>query len=452
MPLSKKSSLPALALLGLCASPLLSLLNAEEPAPIAPILPISPPPPPAEPLSPSESATDSAPTSATTGTSVLTSEEIKVRAPKEGNFSHGSSEFTIGEADNKLFEKKVDIGRVGDKPTGSLRRLVQRTIMPTELKAWHGAVLTFDDQIIPASPDHASAMEIVKDLQPLGVRSIFFANIPGVDKYTVEKIAKRKGSFEDKEKACLELLQGKKAEFIKASRELLRLKNPADPKGHIQYSCEIYNHTAFHQDLLYAKADSHAFRLGMTGIRFIEECLDEAYSAERPDWSRARYFRFPFLHAPKQNAAQEALNGLFIELGLISVGETQDSKDVHNKSSTEAYKSMEAAQGGRRYSPKQGIYGRADQPIALFHTKTWRDIKSGVIKAIKSQKSKEGSHLLYQDKLRELALKKEKDRLLQAKEAESAPAPAPIVEESALEAPATPAAVAEDEKPAGESN
>ncbi len=124
------------------------------------------------------------------------------------------------------------------------------------------------------------------------------------------------------------------------------------------------------------------------GIRFIEECLNEAYAAERPGTQRMRYFRFPFLAEPRDKQAKAELNKLFTELGLISLGETQDSKDFDNYSSTRAYKSLEAAQKGKRYDVRKGPYGIAEQPIALFHTKTWSKIKKGVLKFLDEHPAK----------------------------------------------------------------
>ncbi len=74
----------------------------------------------------------------------------------------------------KLFQKGFELGRVGDRPTGSYRRLIQRTVMIGEPQQNHGAILTFDDQIIPTDRGHSSAMDIAKDLQLRGVRAIFF--------------------------------------------------------------------------------------------------------------------------------------------------------------------------------------------------------------------------------------------------------------------------------------
>jgi hypothetical protein len=67
---------------------------------------------------------------------------------------------------------------------------------------------------------------------------------------------------------------------------------------------------------------------------------------------------------------------------MISLGETQDSKDFDNYSHKQAYISMLAAKQNKRYNPKYGKYGQTEKPIALFHTKTWPKIKRGVIKAI----------------------------------------------------------------------
>lgn len=154
------------------------------------------------------------------------------------------------------------------------------------------------------------------------------------------------------------------------------------------YLCEVFNHTAFHQNMSRFKKDTARMDLCFLGIRFIEECLNEAYAAERPGTQRMRYFRFPFLAEPRDKQAKAELNKLFTELGLISLGETQDSKDFDNYSSTRAYKSLEAAQKGKRYDVRKGPYGIAEQPIALFHTKTWSKIKKGVLKFLDEHPAK----------------------------------------------------------------
>jgi len=127
------------------------------------------------------------------------------------------------------------------------------------------------------------------------------------------------------------------------------------------------------------KVGTARMEMCFVGMRFIEECLDEAYEAERPGLTRLRYFRFPFLAEPRDKAAKAELNKLFTEFGVLSLGETQDSKDFNNSSSNHAYKSLKAAKSGRRYSVKKGPYGIAEQPIALFHTKTWKKVKKGVL-------------------------------------------------------------------------
>lgn len=367
----------------------------ETPVPTAPTMPPAP-------EAPGKKADSPAPPKVTEVAEVSPPVPTQPAAPLENlHLKEGSLDYILTTPDRDLFEKGKRLGHVQDNPKNSYRRLVQRTIMPSEAPPFYGPVLTFDDQIVPAAPDHASALEIAEDLQKVGARAIFFANIPGVDKYSVLKIAKRSGTFASKEKACLDLLNSKRSSLMKVTRDLLRMKNAPNALGHAQYTCEVYNHTAFHQDLLRAQASSDSFKLSLVGIDFIEKCLDEAYAAERPDWPRTRYFRFPFLHVPKNRAAQELLDAKFSELGLISLGETQDSKDVHNKSSKEAYKSLIAAQKGFRYNPKLGgNYGKAERPVALFHTKTWRDLKSGILSAIKETASKKDSHQLAQLKSR----------------------------------------------------
>jgi len=276
-----------------------------------------------------------------------------------------------------LFKKGHDIGRVGDKPTGSYRRLVQRTIMPTETLPWYGAVLTFDDQLVPAASGDSSAMDIAKDLQKSKARAIFFANVPGLSSKSLYPIYRATTNLEKRKEKCLALLKKQKPVFIKTLRALLKMKQDGE------YVCDIFNHTAFHQDMRRFKVGSRQMEMCIVGIRFIEECLDEAYKAERPDFERPRYFRFPFLHVPRDSKARTALNKLFIELGLIALGETQDSKDFDNGSAKRAMASIKAAQNNKRYSVSAGAYGQTDKPIALFHTKTWSKIKSGVLKIIK---------------------------------------------------------------------
>ena len=129
-------------------------------------------------------------------------------------------------------------------------------------------------------------------------------------------------------------------------------------------------------------ADSDRFKVCIVGIRFIEQCLDEAYKAERPGFQRSRYFRFPFLHSPKYQSTQKALNEVFTSLGLLALGATQDSKDVLNFSPDLAYDAMVAAQNNQQYTPTLKAFGEAEQPIALFHTRSWSRIKSGILKSL----------------------------------------------------------------------
>ncbi len=287
------------------------------------------------------------------------------------------------QADIDLFTRGKEVGHVQDNPTQPYRRLVQRTIMITEPISKAGAVLTFDDQLVADSPRAGSALDIVKTLAPLNTRAIFFANVNGLSSKDLYLILKKKVSSDEKKKQCRALLDSKKKHFVDTIRSLIKVQGPADKDGNREYICEVYNHTAFHQDMSKLKVGTEKFDLCMLGIDFIEECLEDAYNAERPEWERARYFRFPFLHTPKDKATKAALNKKFTEHGLISLGETQDSKDVDNYSSTRAYNSLAAAKKNRRYNPRFGVYGRAEKPVALFHTKTWRKIKSGIIKAIK---------------------------------------------------------------------
>ena len=77
------------------------------------------------------------------------------------------------------------------------------------------------------------------------------------------------------------------------------------------------------------------------GIQFIETCLDEAYNKARPNWERARYFRFPYFSTPKGNT-RNTVDRIFTELGLISVGATSDSKDFKNEDPKKAYESIHA--------------------------------------------------------------------------------------------------------------
>ncbi len=273
----------------------------------------------------------------------------------------------------KLFQKGFDLGRVGDSPTGSYRRLIQRTVMIGEPQQAHHAILTFDDQILPTDRGHSSAMTIAKDLQPRGVRAIFFANVPAVSEKSLDIILRRTSDRAKQKEQVLNLLNSQRTAFVKGLRDLLKIK-----KGD-QYICEVFNHTAFHQNMSRFKKDGERMEMCFVGIRFIEECLAEAYEAERPGIPRLRYFRFPFLAEPRDKTAKTELNTLFTEFGLLSLGETQDSKDFNNGSSTQAYKSLKAAKKGKRYGVKQGPYGIAEQPVALFHTKTWSKIKKGVL-------------------------------------------------------------------------
>jgi len=289
----------------------------------------------------------------------------------------------VEQADRDLFTKGKDIGHVQDDPKQKFRRLVQRTIMPTEPLSKAGAVLTFDDQLVADSSSMGSAIDIAKDLAPLNTRAIFFANVNGVSGTNVHLILKKKLSDAGKKKLVEELFAKKKKEFVSTIRSLIKVQGPADADGNRQYICEVFNHTAFHQDMSTLKKGTIRYDICIMGIKFIEACIDEAYAAERPGWARARYFRFPFLHTPKDSATKADLNQKFTELGLIAVGETQDSKDFDNFSASLAYKSLVAAKNHKRYTPRYGIYGAADMPVALFHTKTWKKIKSGVIKAVK---------------------------------------------------------------------
>ena len=282
-------------------------------------------------------------------------------------------ELSPAEDPEKLFQKGFDLGRVGDRPTGSYRRLIQRTVMIGEEQQAHHAILTFDDQILPTDRGHSSAMDIAKDLQPRGVRAIFFANVPAVSEKSLDIILKRTSDRVAQKEQVLELLNSKRASFVKGIRELLALK-----KGDV-YICEVFNHTAFHQNMTHFKVGTARMEMCFVGMRFVEECLDEAYEAERPGLVRLRYFRFPLLAEPRDKAAKAELNKLFTEFGVLSLGETQDSKDFNNSSSNHAYKSLKAAKSGRRYSVKKGPYGIAEQPIALFHTKTWKKIRKGVL-------------------------------------------------------------------------
>lgn len=294
------------------------------------------------------------------------------------------TEPTLAPAEDpaKLFQKGFKLGRVADSTTGPYRRLIQRTVMIGEARQAHRAILTFDDQILPTDRGHSSALEIARDLQPRAVRAIFFTNVPAVSEKSLRAIIRRTSAREKQKEQVLQLLNSQRPAFVKGIRELLKLK-----KGET-YICEVFNHTAFHQNMSRFKKGSAQMDLCLLGIRFIEGCLDEAYAAERPGSQRMRYFRFPFLAEPRDKGARTALNDLFTELGLISLGETQDSKDFDNYSPTRAYKALDAAYKGKRYDVRKGAYGIAEQPIALFHTKTWSKIRKGVLKFLDEHPAK----------------------------------------------------------------
>lgn len=279
-----------------------------------------------------------------------------------------------------LFERGLKLGHIGDNPKKSYRRIYQRTLMPTEPRLYYNAVLTFDDQLVPFTNEEASAMEIVKELAPRGARAVFFANVPGLAAPSLRPILRLK-TKKEREEACLTLLNSKRAEFIQTVRELIRVK-----QGDL-WLCEVHNHTAFHQNMRNFRLGSAKMDLCLVGIRFVEECLEEAYAAERPGYKRQRFFRFPFLGAPKYAKARARVDEVFTELGLISVGETQDSKDYNNGSAEQAYRSLVAARNGKRYSVKKGAYSTAQLPVALFHTKTWRKIGPGILRALDEAKT-----------------------------------------------------------------
>ena len=278
-----------------------------------------------------------------------------------------------------LFEKGLQLGNIGDSPRKSYRRVYQRTLMPAEEKHWWNAVLTFDDQIVPFTDKEASAREVMADLAPRGVRALFFANVPGLASPSLRPLLKI-GNREKRREACQKMLEEKREEFVKEIRYLLSLKKDD------LWLCEVHNHTAFHQNMRSFRKGSARMDLCFQGIRFVEECLEEAYAAERPGFERTRWFRFPFLAVPRNAEARKAVNELFTELGYLSAGETQDSKDYANRSPDQAYKSLKAAYQGKRYNPKQGAFSTAQHPTALFHTKTWRDIRTGVLKALDEAK------------------------------------------------------------------
>ncbi len=283
-----------------------------------------------------------------------------------------------------LFEKGLALGHIRDNPKNSYRRVYQRTLMPTEPRFYYNAVLTFDDQIVPFTDKEASAMDIMKELEPRGARALFFANVPGVATPSLRPFFKIKDR-EARKKACRKLLDTKREEFIKAIRELIKIKKDG------KWLAEVHNHTAFHQNMRNFKVGTARMDLCIVGIRFVEECLEEAYAAERPGFERQRFFRFPFLAVPRDAKARAKINELFTELGFLSVGETQDSKDYSNGSPDQAYKSLVAARNGKRYQVKSGPFSTAQHPVALFHTKTWYKIGPGILKALDEAKALEDS-------------------------------------------------------------
>ena len=143
-----------------------------------------------------------------------------------------------------------------------------------------------------ARPAHtagsSSALEIARDLQPRAVRTIFFSNVPAMSEKSLRAVIRRTSAREKQKEQVLQLLNSQRPAFVKGIRELLRLK-----RGET-YICEVFNHTAFHQNMNCFKEGSAQMDLCLLGIRFIEGCLDEAYAAERPGTQRMRYFRFPF--------------------------------------------------------------------------------------------------------------------------------------------------------------
>lgn len=358
-----------------------SLALAQTPAPVPPV--IVPPVvvPPKEVVPPKAIPVEEPSTEATPDKEA--EEKLTPAPPVPEIFTpSGSISGLTDQADIDLFTRGKDIGNVQDNPKLYLRRLVQRTMMPTENRPSYGAILTFDDQLIADSPSQGNALDIVNELAPLGGRSIFFANVPRVSAKTVNGIIARNKTSEKRLAATKELLESKREEFITIIRSLIKIKCPSDADGNVEYAAEVYNHTAFHQNMGTLKTGTDRFNICIMGIEFIEECLEEAYLAERPDWKRATYFRFPFLAEPRGQAARDAVNATFTKLGLVCLGETQDSKDYDNYSHKVAYTSLLAAKKGRRYNPKYGTYGRTEKPIALFHTKTWPKIKRGIIKAV----------------------------------------------------------------------
>lgn len=350
----------------------------EPPVPVKPVAPTVPAQIPATPEAPKAPETNAPPKAivieepeegVTPGTTTDPVAPVTPVAPIEPIVP----KLAAAEDPEKLFQKGFDLGRVGDRPTGSYRRLIQRTVMIGEPQQTHHAILTFDDQILPTDRGHSSAMDIANDLQPRGVRAIFFANVPAVSEKSLDIILRRTSDRAQQKEQVLKLLNSQRTSFVKGLRDLLKIK-----KGD-QFICEVFNHTAFHQNMSRFKKDGERMEMCFVGIRFIEECLQEAYAAERPGIPRLRYFRFPFLAEPRSKEAKAELNTLFTEFGLLSLGETQDSKDFDNGSSTQAYKSLKAAKKGKRYGVKQGPYGIAEQPVALFHTKTWSKIRKGVL-------------------------------------------------------------------------
>ena len=307
-------------------------------------------------------------------------EEEKIHLPQQ--HEQGSLSFLKPE-DRALFEPGLDPGYVRDDPKNGHRRLVQRTIMLSEAVPRYGAVLTFDDQLIPFTQEESSAMAVAQDLQRVSARGIFFANVPGVSKFDVDRILRSATTSEAAVAASRALLDERRALFVQAMVDLLEMKNEGSTLEKPRYTNEVYNHTAYHQDMRSLKEGSARLAVCLDGIVFLEECLIEAYAKARPGFERVRWFRFPFLHDPERKAVKEAVIETFNQLGLLSLGETQDSKDVLNLSADKAYRSLEAAKKGRRYNvAKGGVYSRTEQPVALFHTKTWRKIGRGVLRAI----------------------------------------------------------------------
>jgi len=88
----------------------------------------------------------------------------------------------------------------------------------------HHAILTFDDQILPTDRGHSSAMDIAKDLQPRGVRAIFFANVPAVSEKSLDIILKRSSDRATQKEQVLELLNSKRAHSVRSLTTLLSTK------------------------------------------------------------------------------------------------------------------------------------------------------------------------------------------------------------------------------------